>query len=83
MCLCVPFLWKSLHFLVRIFPFFFRFVCYLYFGTFLSMWNILINFLYALSSRDLSIFWLVIHFHSYLKGYNVLLNYYRFLMLGI
>ena len=37
-CLCVPFLQKSLHFSVRVFPFFSHFLCYPYFGTFLSTW---------------------------------------------
>ena len=37
--LCVPFLRKSLHFSVRVFPFFSYFLCYSYFGTFLSTWS--------------------------------------------
>ena len=33
-CLFVPFIWRSLHFLAKSFPFLFLFLCSLYFGTF-------------------------------------------------
>ena len=37
--LSVPFLRRSLHFSVRVFPFFSNFFCYPYFDTFLSKWS--------------------------------------------
>jgi hypothetical protein len=37
--LCITFIWRSLHFLVRVFPFFSYLLSFLYFGTFLSMWS--------------------------------------------
>ena len=41
MFLHVPFLWRSLQFLVRVFPFHSLILCYSYLGTFLSMWSII------------------------------------------
>ena len=38
MCLCVPFTQRSLHFFSKSFLFLFLFLCYPYFGTFLSTW---------------------------------------------
>ena len=39
LCLCVTFVQRSLHFSGRVFPFFSYFLCYPYFGTFLSTWS--------------------------------------------
>ena len=34
MCLCVPFIWRSLHFFIKIVLLLFLFLCYPYFGIF-------------------------------------------------
>ena len=39
MCLCVSFTQRSLHFSVKVFPFFSYLLFYPYFGTFLSIWS--------------------------------------------
>ena len=39
-CLCVIFIWRSLHFSVRVFPFISYLLCCLYFSTFLSTWSL-------------------------------------------
>jgi hypothetical protein len=44
MCLCVPFVWRSLHFLVRVSSFLSGFLYYPYFGTFFSACSMIINY---------------------------------------
>jgi hypothetical protein len=80
--LCVPFLWKSLQFLVRVFPFLSHILCYLYFGSFLSIrFRFLFN--YIKYSFPFPIFFSIFHFIYMFSIYLLIPFYVKILFIYI